>query len=255
MEKELIIETIDMKKVYGEGEGQVVALDGVSIKICRGEFVAIIGPSGSGKSTLMNILACLDRPTEGKYILAGEDVSGYSRKELAQIRSRELGFVFQSFNLLPRATALENVILPTIYRRENRINQKERVEAAMSALENVGLRDRMDHLPSELSGGQQQRVAIARALINNPLLILADEPTGNLDSRSSKEIIQLLIDLHYQGHTVVVVTHDMGVAHHTERMLMLQDGKLSSDQKNGEAMLSQAIQEVPRGIVEKGVIQ
>jgi putative ABC transport system ATP-binding protein len=245
MDRETIIETIDLKKVYGEGEGQVVALDGVSIKICLGEFVAIIGPSGSGKSTLMNILACLDRPTEGKYILAGEDVSEYSRKELAQIRSRELGFVFQSFNLLPRATALENVILPIIYRRENRINQKERVEAAMSALENVGLKDRMDHMPNELSGGQQQRVAIARALINDPILLLADEPTGNLDSRSSKEIIQLLIDLHNQGRTVVVVTHDLGVAHHTQRILMIQDGKLFSDQKNGEAMLSQAIQETP----------
>ena len=232
MDKEAIIETIDMKKVYGEGDGQVMALDGINIQIFPGEFVAIMGPSGSGKSTLMNILACLDRPTEGQYILAGEDVSEYDRKELALIRSRELGFVFQSFNLLPRATALENVILPVIYRRENRITSEEGEEQALAVLERVGLADRVDHIPSELSGGQQQRVAIARALINNPLLILADEPTGNLISRSSEEIIELLHSLHDQGKTIVVVTHDLDVALHTQRIIMVRDGKVYSDREN-----------------------
>jgi putative ABC transport system ATP-binding protein len=232
MDREVIIETIDLKKVYGEGDGQVTALDGINIKILTGEFVAIMGPSGSGKSTLMNILACLDRPTEGQYILAGEDVSEYDRKELALIRSRELGFVFQSFNLLPRASALENVILPVIYRRENRINAEERKEQALAVLDRVGLADRVDHLPNELSGGQQQRVAIARALINDPLLILADEPTGNLDSRSSEEIIELLHSLHDQGKTIVVVTHDLDVALHTQRIIMVRDGKVFSDKEN-----------------------
>ncbi len=232
MDKEVIIETIDLRKVYGEGDGQVTALDGINIKILTGEFVAIMGPSGSGKSTLMNILACLDRPTEGQYILAGEDISEYDRKELALIRSRELGFVFQSFNLLPRASALENVILPVIYRRENRINAEERKDQALAVLERVGLADRVDHLPNELSGGQQQRVAIARALINDPLLILADEPTGNLDSRSSEEIIELLHSLHDQGKTIVVVTHDLDVAQHTQRIIMVRDGKVFSDKEN-----------------------
>ena len=240
MDTETIIETIDLKKVYGDGDGQVVALDGINIQIQTGEFVAIMGPSGSGKSTLMNILACLDRPTEGQYILAGEDVSEYDRKELAIIRSRELGFVFQSFNLLPRASALENVILPVIYRRENRISVTERKEQAMAVLERVGLGDRVDHLPNELSGGQQQRVAIARALINDPLLILADEPTGNLDSRSSEEIIELLHSLHDQGKTIVVVTHDLDVAQHTQRIIMVRDGKVYSDKVNDHPQPRQA---------------
>jgi putative ABC transport system ATP-binding protein len=246
MDREVIIETIDLKKVYGEGDGQVTALDGINIKILTGEFVAIMGPSGSGKSTLMNILACLDRPTEGQYILAGEDVSEYDRKELALIRSRELGFVFQSFNLLPRVSALENVILPVIYRRENRINAVERKDQALAVLERVGLADRVDHLPNELSGGQQQRVAIARALINDPLLILADEPTGNLDSRSSEEIIELLHSLHDQGKTIVVVTHDLDVALHTQRIIMVRDGKVFSDKENdhpAERVEKQAILE------------
>jgi putative ABC transport system ATP-binding protein len=239
-EKETIIQTIDLTKIYGEGDAEVIALHGVDITIHEGEFVAIMGPSGSGKSTLMNILACLDRPTGGQYILAGEDVSEYSRAELAMIRSRELGFVFQSFNLLPRATALDNVMMPMIYRRENRVSAGERQALAMDALEMVGLGDRMDHLPSELSGGQQQRVAIARALINDPLLILADEPTGNLDSHSSEEILDLLHSLHEQGKTIVMVTHDMNIARHTERILMIRDGQLYSDQKNDNPVTRQS---------------
>jgi putative ABC transport system ATP-binding protein len=233
MEKPVIIETVDLKKVYGVGDAEVVAVNGISLKINAGEFVAIMGPSGSGKSTLMNILACLDRPTEGQYILDGEDVSDYSRGELAQIRSQKLGFVFQSFNLLPRATALDNVIMPMIYRRENRISSGQRKDLAVATLESVGLADRMHHLPSELSGGQQQRVAIARALVNDPVLLLADEPTGNLDTHSSEEILTLLHDLHDRGRTIVLVTHEPDIAHHTERIIMIRDGKLFSDQMNG----------------------
>jgi putative ABC transport system ATP-binding protein len=238
-EKEIIIQTIGLTKIYGAGDAEVIALHGVDLTIHAGEFVAIMGPSGSGKSTLLNILACLDRPTEGQYILAGEDVSEYSRKELALIRSRELGFVFQSFNLLPRATALDNVIMPMIYRREDQVSAGERRELAVAALERVGLADRMDHVPSELSGGQQQRVAIARALINDPLLILADEPTGNLDSHSSEEILDLLHHLHDEGRTIVIVTHDMNIAQHTERIIMIRDGSLFSDQVNSNPVIRQ----------------
>ncbi len=233
METNAIIETIDLKKVYGMGDAEVAAVNGISMQIHPGEFVAIMGPSGSGKSTLMNILACLDRPTEGQYILDGEDVSEYSRGELAAIRSQKLGFVFQSFNLLPRATALDNVIMPMIYRRENPLNAAQRREIAVNALESVGLSQRMHHLPSELSGGQQQRVAIARALVNDPVLLLADEPTGNLDTKSSEEILEVLHDLHDRGRTIVMVTHEPDVAHHTERIITVRDGKLFSDQKNG----------------------
>jgi putative ABC transport system ATP-binding protein len=232
MESNAIIETIGLKKVYGMGDAEVVAVNGISLTISAGEFVAIMGPSGSGKSTLMNILACLDRPTEGQYILDGEDVSQYSRNELALIRSQKLGFVFQSFNLLPRASALENVMLPIIYRRENRVSAGQRRALAMAALEQVGLADRVQHLPSELSGGQQQRVAIARALVNDPVLVLADEPTGNLDTHSSEEILSLLHDLRQRGRTIVMVTHEADIAHHTERIILVRDGKLFSDQKN-----------------------
>lgn len=233
MQRETIIETIDLKKVYGVGDAEVLAVNGISLKINEGEFVAIMGPSGSGKSTLMNILACLDRPTEGQYILAGEDVSEYSRAELALIRSQKLGFVFQSFNLLPRVNALENVMMPMIYRRENRVSTAQRKEIAAAALESVGLSARMHHLPNELSGGQQQRVAIARALVNDPLLILADEPTGNLDTHSSEEIMDLLHALHERGRTIVIVTHEPDIAHHTERIVMVRDGKIHTDQANG----------------------
>ncbi|RPJ51712.1 MAG: ABC transporter ATP-binding protein [Chloroflexi bacterium] len=251
-EKHAIIETVDLKKVYGMGDAEVAAVNGISMKIFTGEFVAIMGPSGSGKSTLMNILACLDRPTEGQYILDGEDVSEYSRKELAMIRSQKLGFVFQSFNLLPRASALENVIMPMIYRRENQVSAGQRKELAMAALESVGLSNRVHHLPSELSGGQQQRVAIARALINDPVLLLADEPTGNLDTHSSEEILTLLHDLHDRGRTIVMVTHEPDIAHHTERVIMVRDGKLFSDQLNGRNVTWQNATGVEYPVAEKG---
>ncbi len=233
LDTDVIIETIDLKKVYGFGASEVNAVDGISMQIKSGEFVAIMGPSGSGKSTLMNILACLDQPTEGVYLLAGVDVSEYTRFELAQVRSQLLGFVFQSFNLLPRMSALENVVLPLIYNRAQGMPARERLQMAEVVLENVGLKDRMHHLPSQLSGGQQQRVAIARALINDPILVLADEPTGNLDSRSSEEILQLLHDLHDRGRTIVMVTHEPDVAHHTGRIVTIRDGKLYSDHQNG----------------------
>ena len=241
MEKQAIIETIDVKKVYGTGDAEVVAVNGINIKIYPGEFVAIMGPSGSGKSTLMNILACLDRPTEGQYILDGEDVSEYSRSELAFIRNQKLGFVFQSFNLLARATALDNVTMPIIYRRENRLTPRQRKEAALAALESVGLSDRVHHMPNELSGGQQQRVAIARALVNDPVLLLADEPTGNLDTHSSEEILGLLHDLHERGRTIVMVTHEMDIAHHTERIITIRDGKLFADHSNRNSYSAAAV--------------
>jgi putative ABC transport system ATP-binding protein len=233
MERKKIIETINLEKTYGEGENEVKAVDSISITIHEGEFVAIMGPSGSGKSTLMNILACLDRPTGGQYILNGEDVSNLNRTELARIRGRELGFVFQSFNLLPRMSAMENVMLPLMYRPDNPTTIPQRKELAMKVLNSVGLGERAHHLPSELSGGQQQRVAIARVLINEPILILADEPTGNLDTKSSEEIMGMLHDLHSRGRTIVMVTHEPDVAAHTERILHIRDGKLYADEKNG----------------------
>ncbi len=240
-----VIQTAGLKKVYGEGDAEVIALHGIDLKIEIGEWVAIMGPSGSGKSTLMNILACMDRPTEGQYILDGEDVSEYNRKELAYIRNLRLGFVFQSFNLLSRTTALENVMLPMSYRRENRINTNEQREQAMAVLESVGLGDRWDHMPNQLSGGQQQRVAIARALINDPKLILADEPTGNLDSKSSEEIMDIFHDLHERGRTIVLVTHEPDIARHTERTVMIRDGALFSDVRNLERVLRQKRVEMP----------
>ncbi|HEX7556119.1 MAG TPA: ABC transporter ATP-binding protein, partial [Leptolinea sp.] len=233
MEPKKIIETIDLMKDYGDGDNLVRAVDAISITIREGEFVAIMGPSGSGKSTLMNILACLDRPTSGQYILNGEDVSNLDRTELARIRGKELGFVFQSFNLLPRMSALENVMLPLMYRPDRPTTIPERKELAIKVLTSVGLGDRAHHLPSELSGGQQQRVAIARVLINDPILVLADEPTGNLDTKSSEEIMTMLHDLHDRGRTIVMVTHEPEIAAHTERILHIRDGKLFSDEKNG----------------------
>ncbi len=234
METSKIIEVIDLNKVYGMGEYQVEALKCIDLSICEGEFVAVMGPSGSGKSTLMNILGCLDRPTAGKYILAGEDVSDLSKPDLAHIRNAKLGFIFQSFNLLSRMTALEDVMVPMMYRRQDRLSMGERRERAMAALESVGLADRANHLPNELSGGQQQRVAIARALINDPVLVLADEPTGNLDTKSSYEIMDLLHKLHERGRTIVMVTHEPDIARQMERIIRIRDGMLDLDHDNGK---------------------
>jgi len=228
-----IIETVDITKVYGMGDVQVAALKGLSIHIDAGEFVAIMGPSGSGKSTLMHILGCLSTPTSGQYILDGEDVSDLDKVELASIRNQKLGFVFQAYNLLSRTTALQNVILPLLYNHVNPKTNEEGLEKAREMLELVGLGDRMDHQPQELSGGQQQRVAIARALINDPVLIIADEPTGNLDSHSGEEIMNLLHKLHAQGTTIVMVTHDPTIATHTQRTIHLMDGLVDNVVHNG----------------------
>jgi putative ABC transport system ATP-binding protein len=251
-QNETIIETIDLKKVYGEGDAEILAVNGISFKIQAGEFVAIMGPSGSGKSTLMNILACLDHPTEGQYILAGEDVSAYDRTDLAMVRSLMIGFVFQSFNLLPRTSALDNVTMPLAYRRQNRVSPAERRQTALAALESVGLADRVHHMPNELSGGQQQRVAIARALVNDPALILADEPTGNLDTRSSEEIMGLLHELHRRGRTIVMVTHEPDIAHHTQRIITMRDGRLYSDHLNGRSVTWQNATGIDYSTVEGG---
>lgn len=224
-----LIEIRQMSKVYGEAEGTVFALDGVDVDVNRGEFVAIMGPSGSGKSTLMNILGCLDRPTEGEYKLDGRDVSRLSKNELAEVRNQKLGFIFQSFNLLPRLSALANVMLPMLYNPFEDISDDDAKARATAALESVGLGSRLHHRPNQLSGGQQQRVAIARALVNQPPLILADEPTGNLDSRSSVEIMEILLQLHRQGTTIVMVTHEHDVAAHAQRTICVRDGKIIND--------------------------
>ncbi len=222
-----LIRLENVHKIYDLGEIQVQALRGVSLEVREGEFVAVMGPSGSGKSTVMNILGCLDRPTKGRYYLDGVDVSGMSKNELARIRNRKLGFVFQQFNLLSRTSALENVELPTVYAG---ISPEERAKRAMDALTRVGLAERAGHHPSQLSGGQQQRVAIARALVNRPAILLADEPTGNLDSRTSVEIMQIFQTLNEeQGLTIVIVTHEQDIAQYAKRALEFRDGKLRRD--------------------------
>jgi putative ABC transport system ATP-binding protein len=224
----IVIQTEELWKTYEMGVEQLHALRGVSIEIHKGEYVAIMGPSGSGKSTLMNLIGCLDSPSKGSYWLAGRLVSQLDDDELAYIRNKEIGFVFQTFNLLPRATALHNVELPMIY---NGTGSQERLERAKNALAQVDLRDRMLHKPNELSGGQRQRVAIARALVNNPSILLADEPTGNLDSQTGEEIMGLFARLHGQGNTIILVTHEPDIAAHAHRVIRLRDGKVERDER------------------------
>ena len=224
-----ILKVEHLKKTYGEGENAVHALDDVSFSVEKGEFVAIIGQSGSGKSTLMNMIGCLDVPTEGTYILNGQNVSKLSDNELSDIRNQEIGFIFQGFNLIANLTAQENVELPLIYRG---VPKKERHELSVAALKKVGLAHRMDHRPSEMSGGQQQRVAIARAIAQAPPVILADEPTGNLDSASSMEILDILKQLHAENRTVILITHDNDIAKQAKRVIRIKDGKIERDYEN-----------------------
>jgi putative ABC transport system ATP-binding protein len=224
-----VIEIKDLVKIYKLGEVEVRALDGVNLRVDEGEFVAIMGPSGSGKSTLMNIIGCLDRPTSGSYVLDGEDVSQLSRDRRAIIRNAKIGFVFQSFNLLARTSAVENVELPLLY-GDLSMTRKERNEAAREALHRVGLQGREGNHPSQLSGGQQQRVAIARALVTNPAILLADEPTGNLDSRTSLEIMGIFQDLNEEGKTIVLITHEPDIAQHAKRIVHVRDGLIHQDE-------------------------
>jgi putative ABC transport system ATP-binding protein len=223
----VVIRTTELTKTYQMGAEEVHALRGVNLEIKKGEYVAIMGPSGSGKSTLMNLIGCLDSPSAGQYWLAGRLVSELDDDELAYIRNKEIGFVFQTFNLLPRATALHNVELPLIY---NGTPAEERLEKAKQALNRVELTDRMHHKPNELSGGQRQRVAIARALVNSPSIVLADEPTGNLDSKTGEEIMALFANLHGQGNTIILVTHENDIAQHAHRIIYIRDGKIASDE-------------------------
>ena len=223
---EPLIRVVDMCKIYNPGENEVRALDHVNLEIFQGEFVAIIGQSGSGKSTFMNMLGCLDVPTSGKYFLNGTDVSTMADNDLSEIRNREIGFIFQGFNLIPNLTAEENVELPLIYRG---IDRKTRRKLALESLHMVGLDKRVSHKPNEMSGGQQQRVAIARAIAAKPPVILADEPTGNLDSASSKEILAILKDMHRNGRTIILITHDNGIAAQAKRVVRIRDGKIESD--------------------------
>lgn len=236
-----IIETHEISRMYKMGDNIVNALQSISISIDKGEYVAFMGPSGSGKSTLMNIIGCLDSPSGGTYSLNGQEVSEMTENELAVIRNKEIGFVFQTFNLLPRATALENVALPLIYAG---YSKDEREEMAMAALESVDLANRHHHKPNELSGGQRQRVAIARALVNNPSIILADEPTGNLDTKTSYDIMNLFQNLHDKGNTIILVTHEDDIAHYAHRIIRLRDGLIEWDRKNENVTRNPAMAEV-----------
>jgi len=224
-----IIKTSDISKTYRMGSETIRALKSVSIEVNQGEYVSFMGPSGSGKSTLMNMIGCLDTPSGGQYILNGQDVSDMTENELAEVRNKEIGFVFQTFNLLPRASSLENVALPLIYAG---YSKSERDEKAMAALAGVGLDNRAHHKPNELSGGQRQRVAIARALVNDPSIILADEPTGNLDSKTSYDIMDLFAKLHDKGNTIIMVTHEDDIAQYSHRIIRLRDGLIETDVKN-----------------------
>jgi len=235
-----IIETSEISKIYQMGTQTVNALQSISIHINKGEYVAFMGPSGSGKSTLMNIVGCLDTPTAGTYILNDKNVSHMTENELADVRNKEIGFVFQTFNLLPRATAMENVALPLIYAG---FGKSDRQEKAMATLESVGLADRANHKPNELSGGQRQRVAIARALVNDPSIILADEPTGNLDSKTSYDIMELFHDLHASGNTIIMVTHEDDIAHYAHRIIRLRDGLIETDKINDNIYTSDQIRQ------------
>lgn len=225
---EYVIKLTDVVKTYVMGDAIVHALDHVHIEVENGEFLAIMGPSGSGKSTMMNILGCLDRPTSGQYYLDGKEIAGYNDDELARTRNAKIGFVFQNFNLLPKLTAQANVALPLVYAG---VPETERMERAKKALEDVGLGDRLDHKPSEMSGGQRQRVAIARALVNNPSIVMADEPTGNLDTKSSYEIMDIFKRLNNEGKTIVMVTHEPDIGEQTKRILVMRDGRLVSDER------------------------
>jgi len=234
MKSRIIILVDHLTKIYGMGEAQVCALCDVSLQIAENEFVAVMGPSGSGKSTLMNILGCLDRPTTGRYLLAGDDVSNLNKAQLAAIRNHRIGFIFQSFNLLPQTSALDNFTLPLLYNHDEHLSDAEQKDRAMKVLQAVGLGDRVEHKPQELSGGQVQRVAIARALVNDPVLLLADEPTGNLDSHSGEEIMALLAELHTKGSTIVMVTHDEKIAAYAQRIIHFVDGRIETDRQNGK---------------------
>ncbi|MDG1160325.1 MAG: ABC transporter ATP-binding protein [Flavobacteriales bacterium] len=232
---EELIKVKDITKVYEIGDQVVNALAGVDLVIKKNEYVALMGPSGSGKSTLMNMLGCLDTPTSGQYWLNGIDVANMSDDELAEVRNKEIGFVFQTFNLLPRYTSLENVTLPMIYGGANKADRNAR---GMEVLEQVGLGDRVEHNPNELSGGQRQRVAVARALVNKPSIILADEPTGNLDTKTSQEIMHLFSEIHEKGNTIIIVTHEEDIAAHAHRIVRLRDGKIESDEVNKNPVIA-----------------
>lgn len=233
--KEEVIKIEDLHKIYHLGHQDVNALNGVSLTIHKNDYIAIMGPSGSGKSTMMNILGCLDTPTSGTYILNGTDVSKMEDGKLAEVRNKEIGFVFQSFNLLPKYSALENVALPMIYAG---VDKETRLAKAKKSLENVGLTNRMDHKPTELSGGQKQRVAIARAVINDPTIILADEPTGNLDTKTSIEIMKIFEKIYREGNTIIVVTHEDDISRFARRIIKLRDGKIESDTTNAQPTLA-----------------